>query len=312
MENERNACIPRTIVTPITLESDPFILIDRMQWAKEYAEGAFDDLYPVSLVPEGMEADKDKLPLLVNMATVDDDVKNRWAEMLKESSSSQSPFPLAMLLQMDRSQHDTEYLKTHLIQQLIQRDRQANLKYLLRYYDSRVLSHIQRIMRPGQMRYLLEPITRWDYYLRGTWHTITIPTIAPAPLLLINNNQWDRIKRVGEINRVISHLPAIDQQSAFDALAQKIEALLVKAQSLYHLANPEDRVAFAMHGMTINERFDTHPLMQEVFSRLEKDAASSYQYEVTSITEENWETIKQWKNQGLVTFNINPISDGVS
>jgi hypothetical protein len=280
------------------LSSYSYALIDPIQMAEPLARGDFEGLALKPLVPESLEADEPKLPLLVDLEILDEEDQQYWWQILEKARQHHQPPVFCALLQGPRGVASRIEIKEHLTKQLIQRNRRLNQRFLLRYYDPRVFAHLRWILQPHQLALLFGPLFRWSYIHRGEWHSVDAPlsdTKHTIESLIISANQWEQLNSVADINeifkRVAEEQPEI-MRGDFTVQAQQIFSFLERALQVHDLQDPEDRKVFAFHGMTISSLFDSHPLIQEILKRLQSDDEAQYQYETAALTPEQWQAIK--------------------
>jgi len=94
------------------------------------------------------------------------------------------------------------------------------------------------------------------------------------------------------INQTLAQLPQETRAGKRTQLGEQIDRLLVYAQEQYRFERDEDRVAFAVHGVTVNPRFDQHATIRTLIERL-AEQQQSYSDASALLDQAAWQRIAQ-------------------
>lgn len=148
----------------------------------------------------------------------------------------------------------------HLVAAMLQRNARFE-PVLLRYYDPRVLSRLNRILDDEQRRQLLGPVEHWfalDRYGRPGDLQTQAPARYISPALHATAPQWAAIERIEAFNRSA----AVLEQASGNPLPVEKEAELDAALSrsaAHGLTSMADVITFALYSLTLAPGFDQHP-----------------------------------------------------
>ncbi|KAF7961706.1 hypothetical protein AWV80_30330 [Cupriavidus sp. UYMU48A] len=141
---------------------------------------------------------------------------------------------------------------------------QRNAKFepvLLRYYDPRALSRLNRILDGEQRKQLLGPIEHW-FALDRFGNPGDLQTQSPAPYisstLSAAAEQWASIERIEAFNRSA----AVFEQASGNPLPVEMETELDAAlcrAAAYGLTSMDDAITFALYSLMVAPGFDQHP-----------------------------------------------------
>ncbi|WP_072933776.1 DUF4123 domain-containing protein [Nissabacter archeti] len=165
--------------------------------------------------------------------------------------------------------------------------------YILRYYDPRVLFHLHWMLSPWQLFTQLpaQEIPYWTFWLEGKWHTLEFPGqlfFRPGEAI---DFPLEQLQRCGEINRVFSKLPYSTDMAQRQKTSRRIDALLIQAMQC-GLTSQEDRIAFALHGMTQREAFWHAPKMAAFLTQA-RLIPGFYSDETNGWDERRWQDMTQ-------------------
>ncbi len=272
----------------IFLQTHDYALIDR------YALGgnlpASWNMLPI--VPTGMEADADKFPALMPLASLGEDERSALWDELERARAQKEALPIVSLL---KSAADVQQMHAHWKKQLIIRPPGGG-KFHLRSYAPRVLTQLQRIYTPAQLKALFGCVSEWSIYCDQNWHTLAAPACAPAMVRFCNRQQTEKLHRVQAVNRTLAQLPPslrpcyTPATSEYFVASEKIDALLVRAKN-HALAREDEQVQFALHGMTIHPQFDAHPRIKTMLAEMNKEE-QTYVDAAALLQAEDWQRIR--------------------
>lgn len=214
-----------------------------------------DDWPWILLTPRGFEDNEGLMPSLLNLSALKPDDRRVLFIQLGNAQQDDETAPLSALLLAAVA---PAAMARHLCQaQVLVHQGQ---KSWLRIFDGRVWSQLPRVLNAPAMIGLYGPVSLWASNLYGRWALMTPPTsnlaqhTAPAM-------DWERLLRVGAVNRAFAQTGCLDWESAINRAAQ-VDGLVQRAQHLYQMGRLEDQVAFACYGIRYGYQFDSHPLVQ--------------------------------------------------
>jgi Domain of unknown function (DUF4123) len=221
------------------------------------------------------------LPLYLLAVAERGEIFGLLAERLR---SAEPPLFCALL----KSDAGTETLVRHLSRASLVRPLNEPTSQQLRYHDPRVLVHLAWILDAAQQAAWLGPIAAWAAPLGERWFQLSPPLASEATTAVRwKREQWRQIRRIGTINAVLADDRAPDDDVA--TLSMRIDALLQAADDA-GLAEAEDAVAFALHGLNSHPDFYHHPAL----ARLLKPCAGQpgrYRRLSRRLTAGDWQAI---------------------
>ncbi|MAA74490.1 MAG: hypothetical protein CMN28_07275 [Salinisphaeraceae bacterium] len=228
----------------------------------------------LSLAPDSLAEHAEALPRLAAYGMLD-----------AEHRAALDARPLIVVAKA-YSEATPEETAAHLKQQMMARN-PLGQRYFLRMHDPRIFRHLPECLTAGQMSRLLGPITAWHYREEPGWSVYQRPG-RPARTggLHLKPSQFSRLQRIGQINQVQQQL---DQMTGQAATIEHIDRWLVFA-ARQGLRAQEDRVAFAVHGLTKHPDFHAHPLFQAVLTR-SSEPEFSYRLATLELDESDWQRI---------------------
>jgi hypothetical protein len=182
---------------------------------------------------------------------------------------------------------DTLTIREHLASALLLNRPETDVRpAVFRFYDPRVFAHLRWILDTAQFLALMGPITRWAYLARpGTWVDIPFEGLA-SPGLQVDAEQFAQLGRLAYVRLALE--PLVQRNAALpEDLPQRLDRQVAKAER-YGLA-PEDRVAFALHGVFVAPNFDQHPQVRSVLAAIDD---VPYAEAVSKWTDEVWTRIR--------------------
>lgn len=175
---------------------------------------------------------------------------------------------------------------SHLV---LQKDDQGTT-CLLRFYDSRALALLWGALSAGQQQVLLGPVAAWHAPdACGRRHAYTSDQALQSELQ-IEPEQWFAIRLHGFINKAVAlHMHETGRQPRPSEIDTAVAAALRAGRN--GLTDPEDLVAFIRHALVWHPRFDAHPRVRALLTRLSADDA--YSWLVSELSDEEIEEIKR-------------------
>jgi len=259
-----------------------YALIDQLA-----VEGLPNDLPILSLVPPKLENDAHLLPLLVSLSELS---KERRLEIQAQQELAVANGQTPLLTTLLASAADPTKLRKHLTERLIVRLADHS-KALLRYYDPRVFTQLQWMLPMQRLSALFGPIAHWTLYLDGAWQS-TPASADVHGVWGVDKPTCARLERIAMINQTLAQLPQETRAGKRTQLGEQIDRLLVYAQEQYRFERDEDRVAFAVHGVTVNPRFDQHATIRTLIERL-AEQQQSYSDASALLDQAAWQRIAQ-------------------
>lgn len=162
-----------------------------------------------------------------------------------------------------------ERMAKHLERAMIVRVRNAP-DALLRVWDSRVISHVLRVLTPEQVAALMGPVCCWVWIDRtGQLQRFTRPDNQMARNTLLSlqlsTEQDEAIDRIEHINSLVAALAKLGH-SVPPERDPELDAVLVTAQSKGHV-DVTDMLAYALHAVLIHPNFDQLPEVAEAIAQ---------------------------------------------
>lgn len=276
--------------SPRPLEEHQYAVIDRLR---------------IPVLPEGWPCIELVSPMLAPQAhlypwlvPLHELPSGAWLTLMKELSQhadSHSPPMCSLVLSSTRS---SQAVRNALVNALYFKDEQQQ-GHILRYYDPRVLFHLHWMLSPWQLFNQLpaQEIPRWTFWLEGDWHTLEFPerlSYQPGDVVGI---PLEQLQRCGQINQALLKLPRSADMKQRQDLSRRIDALLEQAMKC-ELPTQEDRIAFALHGLTQREGFWTTPKMQAFLAQA-RQAADFYRDETSDWDESRWLEMTQAQSRNI-------------
>jgi hypothetical protein len=201
----------------------------------------------------------DQLPRLVNLRDADERARLELLEVAEVFSATQDvPFFCALI----RTAESAASLGQRLSRKLVLTRVRQRRAYFFRFFDPRVFLHLQRILRPEQLRALLSPAQAWVWFdpLAQRWceHRVSDgPGAQPASHTRLNwdEEQFDALSRIELLNRVLLRLRSDQPKKTIGAQqVQAIDACVVRAINAERLGDPDAQVRFVMHAILHGNR----------------------------------------------------------
>lgn len=207
-----------------------------------------------TLVPDGFAPQAGKLPRLVVLRDLTDKQRNTLLDLLL-GHTADAPACAALL----ETEAGSERMVRHGLR-LLAPHFPGNRRGIFRFYDPTVFEHLGWMLRPHELAALFGPITAWLLPMRGRWHVQTPPHLPGAtPVSFqLSSATWQRVQRIAAIHATLELAPT--WQAAPAAWGPKADELLARAEQ-HQLADRDDAIAFASHGLRWHADLDTHPRM---------------------------------------------------
>ena len=145
----------------------------------------------------------------------------------------------------------------------------AGRRAWLRLHDARVWLQLRRLLSEAQLAAILGPITRWSVLVQGELVSHENAAVVPARRLQADAQGWERVMRIGVVNRVLARC-GVATTAEVNRASPAVEALVQRGQQRHGLGRTDDLVEYACLGLAVHPRFDEHP---EVMRLLAKSAS---------------------------------------
>jgi hypothetical protein len=154
------------------------------------------------LVPETLPGDANKMPILLELKSLDDTNTARLVENLQAAQAGDEECLIASLLAAPGVRLDD--IRHHLTDRLILTSPQGRVFF--RYFDPLVFVHLTRILDAPLLAGLYGPLIRtWTIPFQSEWIALDIPKVTVARLYwAVRAGQRDRLDRIGAINVTLS------------------------------------------------------------------------------------------------------------
>lgn len=239
------------------------------------------EIASTSLVPSWLKARAEQLPRLVDLRNLSvDALAGLVARVDTEIAEGEAPC-LGMLLFVDAP---ADAIAPHLVSRMTVMSGKS--KALLRYYDARVMCHLQWMLADAEQAWLFGRIDQFAAWTFGRWHVFQRPEAKPAAP---NQAQLARVARIGTINEVLSSSAASDCLRDLAASARCVESALMSAEQ-WGLVDEHDQIAFAIQTLTLHPRLDRHPDIRRLL--LERESDVSYRDACRLLGPEDWQRIR--------------------
>lgn len=238
---------------PLPLASHQYAVIDRMRVPELPESWPYIELVSPMLAPQAH-----LYPWLVPLHELS---SGEWSAFMAELSQHADPASPPMCVLLLSSPCSMQIVRSALVNALFFRD-SFHKGHILRYYDPRVLFHLHWMLSPWQLFIQLSAheIPYWTFWLEGEWRTLVFPSRVSYQPGDQTEFPMEHLQRCGQINLALQKLPRNIDIAQRQEVSRKIDTLLVQAMTC-GLPTQEDRIAFALHGLTQREGFWTAPKM---------------------------------------------------
>lgn len=242
----------------------------------------------VPLVPAALAADAHLLPALLPLGNLDPNSRRDLLHNIETACSAGEAPSVTCFLETAATPgeirlHCTQRLVVHLT---------GTQRALLRYFDPRVLSQLAWMLEPRQMCWLLGPISRVTFWLRGEWAEMVSDGARTYATPRFDSAQSARVLRIGAINAVLSRLGSPVGHKDLYGVSSQIDDLLARAEAVHCFGREVDRIEFALHGLNCHPRFDAHPRIQALIAQMVVDE-STYQDASALLESDDWRRIAE-------------------
>lgn len=279
---------------------DQFVIGDALQ----DIIGIAPDLVPI--VPQSMEADADKFPLLLPLSNLDNDALQTLFSLLEHAHLEHAALPIVCLFKCAAG---VDSLRNQWMRRMIVQTTRGQ-KFQLRSYVPSVFVQLQRIYNSGQLKALFDEIEIWSIYQDHSWQSLRSPDTSPTRYNLIDEIQLAQLMRVQAINRTLATfdtqkeggnsndlsslttsrpLYSSSNTTDFFAFSTAIDALILRAQR-HGLVREDDQVQFTLHGLTQHPQFDSHPRIQKIIAEMDREE-QTYTDVAALLQPEDWQRI---------------------
>ncbi|SPA31232.1 conserved hypothetical protein [Cupriavidus taiwanensis] len=226
--------------------------LDREEW---------EDLPVTRLAPPELKVQAEFMPLLLSF---NDLTAPQRAILLGriEAREQQGDSYLCGLLNSDA---EKSVLSAHLSRLLVMTRQDNGQRYLLRYYDPRVMRHLQWLLTDKQHVEFCGPISVWSWPASSGWITgRRLAQYSPGQRLVLRPHQWATLERLALMNRALTELEILAPDlSQNDALFQWLDAALLQASTDLALTDSEDWLFCAIQSVRFHPQIHHHPQLLE-------------------------------------------------
>jgi len=240
-----------------------------------------------ALVPAALSASAHLMPGLIDLRALPQEHADALLEEIHQAHLSGAPPLLALLV--DSTLDAPRFARYWNARQLV--NPRSGAAAWLRLHDPRVLHQLLRMLGASQRAALFGPVRALRYWIAGAWIDADAGQVAPGAAALPEPWDWDRIRRIGIINRALLaagvHSARIDQHSIL------AEQLIARASRQHRMAQMSDLVEFATRGLLFGAAFDSHPRVAAVLALPVGDADSSLADRLALLDDDVWDALRQ-------------------
>jgi hypothetical protein len=215
---------------------------------------------PQPINPALVSMPVDECPLLLRLTTANLELLDASIALANRQASLDPP-ARPVCAWIFGATEDLSRLARHLMRQMIANDAKRE-KFVLRFYDPRVMPWLAGILSAQQLAQLLQPLSEWVWMNRegglcklGRPGSVEV-TSARAGLTL-SDEQVVAIDRIELLSEIIAALQRL-QRPWPTAADYQLDQWLVDAAQKGH-GNNSDLLAHVLHAAAIHPRFDAHP-----------------------------------------------------
>lgn len=224
-------------------------------------------------VPEGVEA----LEQSVRIAFED-----RRPESMVEGLGQRVGGWLASSASLDE-------VTAHWSRLVLQRD-DSGRACALRFYDSRALALLWRLLSPTQQQAMLGPVRAWHVLDAGARPSVHLASSDARTNFMLSAIQWQEIQQHGLVNRALAlHARACGRQPEPDEIETAVAA--AARAKRYGLSDRDDLVMFIGHALAWHPQFDLHPKVQQLLAHRAVD--DFYAGEIEQLSAKEIDEIRQ-------------------
>lgn len=279
---------------PLQLADHQYAVIDRMRVPELPESWSHIELVSPMLAPQAH-----LYPWLIPLHELP---SIEWRTLMADLSRCADPTSSPTSVLLLSSPRPINIVRNLLVNALFLKD--TNQKgHILRYYDPRVLFHLNWMLSPWQLFNQLpaQEIPYWTFWLEGEWHTLAFPARVSCQPGDQTEIPLEQLQRCGQINLTLEKLPHSVDMAQRQESSRKIDALLVQAKTC-GLPTQEDRIAFALHGLVQPEGFWMATKMA-AFLALSRQAPDYYRDVTSNWDEHLWQEMTQMQPYNNVWDN---------
>lgn len=229
------------------------------------------------LVPPLIARDADSTPALVDLRALAEPAWNAVLDNIDAVLQRNAQPWFCCFLNVEEGTSTSAVIE-HLKYRLIINSPQG--RALLRYYDPRVLRHLDWIFQAAQLRTLFGPITQWTLIEGGAPVSRWRPEADPGSWR-VNATTRVLLDRVGLINQALSRhgagVTATHRQCSegeFAYRARTAADALNVAGHQYGLTEDDDLICFAVHALHHGPDFHQRPMLRALLAEVRQSQRS--------------------------------------
>jgi hypothetical protein len=207
------------------------------------------------LLPQELEGDAEKMPLLIPTIKLLDPQKELLCDsILASAKANEEPLPACLLAAPDTN---LDNMRRHLIDRLILHSPQGRMFF--RYFDPLVFAHLSWILDATQIATLFGPIQTWTFPFQNDWisqKAADVP-VSHTPWA-VRAEQREKLNRVGAINVTLDrwqkrqNRPWRDLAEYLD-LTHWVERAVETGQRKHQLKSSDELSDFALDTLALPE-----------------------------------------------------------
>jgi hypothetical protein len=243
---------------------------------------------PLSTAAAMLHDSDELLPRLVDLTGLTPDHRAEFLNACVELTDALPP--VTVLLYSDA---EPPTLAAHLGRAQIAQSTNGERAWL-RVHDPRVWFQLNRVLSIERLNALMGPVARLTFFFEGQWFTQK-NTGPRDPATRFDAITWSALARIGVVNRVLAQAHP-SEKTAGDVLrvSQLVDQLAERAIKHHHIARLDDQVEFCLMGLRVHARFDGHPRVRDVLTRVGQDPSAFD--ELLAQDEAFWQSISRALN----------------
>nr|WP_198044537.1 DUF4123 domain-containing protein [Cupriavidus taiwanensis] len=258
-----------------------FALLDPLRFeVEEYRD------FPVTaIVPEPLSNQAKYMPVLMRLRELTDEARGRLLKSIDDRLASGD----ATLSGLLRCGTGAGQLLSHLRKLLIVRHLRSGQDYLLRYFDPRVMRHLQWILGAEQRGALLGPAHAWAWPCAQGWRVLQRQEADSLSYQLrLEDAQWDSLQRLPLVNAALVELEMVAPGLLRDeGLPRTLDEQLVYASQAMGLREEADWVFCSVQAARFHPEIHEHPRLQKLVLRARAEG-TGYADACSELTEGDW------------------------
>lgn len=257
------------------------------------------DLPLSSLTPQWLKEQSAYMPMLLSVKDLTALQRSTLLSRIETREQRGEAFLTGLL----SSHAERPGLVAHLCRLLVMTRQDNGQRYLLRYYDPRVMRHLQWLLNDQQHAALYGPADIWAWPVSNGWvrNTRRSTEYSVGTRLILEPRQWETLERMALINRALSELEILAPDLPHDdMLSQRLDAALAQAKTELALPDSEDWLFCAIQAVRFHPQIHHHPQLLE---RLAHAATrrSSYAAACADVDDAAWLSMAAQMNAPLLT-----------